>query len=117
MYKSSAFKHAYLQALAVSSVKVSCESVLESFVSKYENHFDSRRNLSEEGAKEEFEIAMNGPCPHKSDSVIFEAMQNYWRSQNSPWHFYKTTVLEDVSCKSVVVDRLCNESSKFLSQE
>ena len=33
-----------MQALAVSSVKVSCESVLESFVSKYENHFDERRN-------------------------------------------------------------------------
>ena len=39
-----------LQALAVSSVKVLCESVLESFVSKYESHFDVRRNMSEEGA-------------------------------------------------------------------
>ena len=111
------FKYAYLQALAVSSVKVSCESVLESFVSKYENHFDSRRNLEEKGANEEFEIAMNGPCLAKSDSVIYEAMQSYWNSQSSPWHFYKTTVLEGVSSKSVVVDRLCKESSKFLSQE
>ena len=33
-----------LQALAVCSVKVSCESILESFVSVYENHFDKRRN-------------------------------------------------------------------------
>ena len=39
-----------LQALAVSSVKVLCESVLESFFSKYESHFDVRRNMSEEGA-------------------------------------------------------------------
>ena len=49
-----------MQALAVSSVKVSCESVLESFVSKYENHFDQRRNMSEDGANEEFEISING---------------------------------------------------------
>ena len=33
-----------LQAIAVSSVKHSCESMLESLVSKFENHFDSRRN-------------------------------------------------------------------------
>ena len=29
-----------IQAIAVSSVKHSCESVLELFVSRYENHFD-----------------------------------------------------------------------------
>ena len=37
-----------LQAVAVCSVKHSCESVLESFVSRYENHFDSRRNTEED---------------------------------------------------------------------
>ena len=31
-----------MQALATSAVKHSCESVLESFVSRYENHFDAR---------------------------------------------------------------------------
>ena len=51
-----------MQALAVSSVKVSCESVSESFVSKYECHFDERRNMSEEGANEEFEISIKGEC-------------------------------------------------------
>ena len=34
-----------LQTMAVASVKHSCESILESFVSKYENHFDIRRML------------------------------------------------------------------------
>ena len=31
-------------------VKHSCESVLESFVSRYENHFDFRRSVDEETA-------------------------------------------------------------------
>ena len=36
-----------MQTIAVFAVKYRCESVLESFVSKYENHFDSRRNTEE----------------------------------------------------------------------
>ena len=39
----------------------SSESVLESFVSRYENHFDARRSTNEETANEEFEIPVNGP--------------------------------------------------------
>ena len=42
-----------LQAMAVASVNHSCESILESFVSRYENHFDMRRNVDEETANEE----------------------------------------------------------------
>ena len=45
-----------MQALVVCSVKHSCESVLESFVSMYENHFDVRRNTEEDATNEEFEI-------------------------------------------------------------
>ena len=55
-----------LQTMAVASVKHSCESILESFVSKYENHFDIR-NVNEESANEEFEIAVNGPNLAHSD--------------------------------------------------
>ena len=61
-----------MQAFTVSSVKVSCESFLESFVSRYENHFDVRRNISEDGANEEFEVAINGPNLANSDSIIRE---------------------------------------------
>ena len=67
-----------LQAIAVASVKHSCESVLESFVSEYENHFDERRNVDENTANEEFEIAVNGPNLAHADSVIMEAMDLYW---------------------------------------
>ena len=53
----------------VSCVKQSCESVLESFVSRYENHFDLRRTMNEESVNEEFEIAMNGPNLGNCDKV------------------------------------------------
>ena len=78
-----------LQTMAVASVKHSCESILESFVSKYENHFHIRRNVNEESFNKEFEIAVNGPNLAHSDSVIIEAMNLYWKGK--PWHFFKTT--------------------------
>ena len=81
-----------LHAMAVASVKHSCESILESFVSEYENHFDERRNVDEETANEEFEIAVNGPNLAHADSVILEAMELYW--QGNPWHFYRSSPLE-----------------------
>ena len=54
-----------MQAISVCCVKVSCESVLESLVSVFENHFDPRRNMkeestTEESTTEEFVIAVNG---------------------------------------------------------
>ena len=41
-----------MQALVVCSVKHSCESVHESFVSMYENYIDSRRNTEENATNE-----------------------------------------------------------------
>ena len=87
-----------MQAIAVCSVKHSCESVLESFVSRYENHFDSRRSTDEETSNQEFEIAVNGPSLAHCDTVVREAMDHYWRGKSKDgvgeWHFYKTSVLE-----------------------
>ena len=67
-----------LHFMAVASIKQSFENILESFVPKYENHFDARRNVEEEAANEEFEIAVNGPNLAHSDSVIIEAMNLLW---------------------------------------
>ena len=83
-----------MQAIAVSAVKHSCESVLESFVSRYENHFDARRSTNEETANQEFEIAVNGPSLAHCDGVVTEAMNKYWRSRGGQWHFYRVSVLE-----------------------
>ena len=48
-------------SLAVAAVKHSCVSILESFVSKYENHFDECRNADETTANEKFTIVVKGP--------------------------------------------------------
>ena len=79
-------------------MKHSCESVLESFVSKYENHFDQRRNTDEETINQEFEISNNGSSLALCDTVVEEAMDAYWRSKSkdglAEWHFYRTSVVE-----------------------
>ena len=86
-----------MDALAISAVKHSCESVLESFVSRYEIHFDMRRRTDEESTNEEFEIAVNGPNLANRDSVISEAMHSYWVSRGGSWHFVRKTVVEKLS--------------------
>ena len=100
-----------LQAVAVCAVKHSCESVLESFVSRYENHFDSRRNTEEDATNEEFEVAVNGPNLANSASVVKEAMDLYWSSRGGFWHFYRRTVIEKLKVfkgDSEVMNRLMN---------
>ena len=74
----------------IAAVKHSCESILESFVSEYENHFDECRNVNENKANEESTIAVNGPNLAHADSVILQAMDFYW--QGKPWHFYIPSV-------------------------
>ena len=66
-----------MQAIAVSSVKQSCESVLESMVSKYENYFSFNRNMSEDKVNDEFFVAVNGPSLGHCDSVIEKSMKSY----------------------------------------
>ena len=66
-----------MQPIAVLAVKQSCESVLESFVSKYENHFDSNRNLAEDKVNDKFFVAINGPNLSHCDSVVEKAMDRY----------------------------------------
>ena len=66
----------------------------ESFVSRYENHFDARRSTNEETANEEFEIAANGRNLANCDGIVTEAMHNYWRSRGGHWHFFRVSVLD-----------------------
>ena len=66
-----------LHAIYVASVKLSCESILESFVAQYENHFDEHHNVSEETGNEEFLIARNEPNIAYAYGVITEALDMY----------------------------------------
>ena len=70
-------------------MKHNCESVLESFVSKYENHFDQRRNTDEDTSSQEFEISINGSNFAHCDTVVEETMDASLRSD-----FYRTSVVE-----------------------
>ena len=103
-------------------MKHSCESVLESFVSRYENHFDSRRSTDEETSNEEFEIAVNGPSLAYCDGIVQEAMDKYWKDKSKDgkvagdWHFYKKSVLEKLSSlenNSVVLTRMMKQKSNL----
>ena len=77
-------------------MKHSCESVLESFVSRYENHFDVRRSVDEETA--EFVITVNNsPNLANCDGVVREAMVDYFKAKGSgSWHFARISVLEEL---------------------
>ena len=102
-----------MHSLAVSCVKVSCESVLESFVSQYEHHFGIRRTMDEESANEEFNICSNGPELANSDSVIKDALDSYWAGKS--WHFYRSYVdkskLNTYVEGSKVLDKLSGRKS------
>ena len=64
------------------SVKHNCESVLEYFVSRHENHFDARRSTDEETSNQEFEITVNGLSLAHCDIVGMEVMDLYWRKKS-----------------------------------
>ena len=79
-------------------------------------NFDARRNMNEESTTQEFMIAINGPNLAHADAVIKEAMNSYWRSKGSTWHFFRTTVLEQLkehAGGSQVLNRLLKQPSKL----
>ena len=60
--------------VSISTVKVSVESVVESLVSRYENHFISSRQMSEDHALEEINITENEPLLHHADLLLKRAV-------------------------------------------
>ena len=106
-----------LQCICTASVKISVESVVESLVSRYENHFDSSRQLKEERALDEMEIAENGPELVKADIVLAAAMNQYWKDKSPKdpsWHFcHKFSDIRTYTGESKVVKRLLSTESKL----
>ena len=106
-----------LQCICTAAVKISVESVVESLVSRYENHFDASRQLKEDRALDEMEIAENGPEVVKADAVLSGAMNKYWaeKSPKDPsWHFcHKTQDVRTYAGESKVVKRLLSVESKL----
>ena len=89
-------------------------------MSRYENHFDARRSTDEETSNQEFEIAVNGPSLARCDTVVREAMDNYWREKSHDgvgvWHFFRTSVMEKLPKyeeNSEVLDRMLGRKNKL----
>jgi hypothetical protein len=68
---------------AAAAVKLSVESHVESLVSRYEKHLKVDRQMDEERAEEEMEIAENGPIPAKADKIVKKAMDKHWKANGS----------------------------------
>ena len=78
-----------IQSICAAAVKISVESDVESLVSRYEKHLKIDRQMKEENAEEEMEIAENGPLLIHADRILKRAMDNYWKDVNQigEWHF------------------------------
>ena len=65
-------------------------------VSRYEKHFDSSRQPTEQHSLDEMIIAEKGPPLHHADEIHEKAMNQYWRVANraGKWHFLRRT--EDI---------------------
>ena len=105
-----------LQSIATSAVKISVESVVESLVSRYESHFDAKRQLKEINALDEMEISENGPDLVHADKILTSAMSKYWqdKSNDGVWHFcHKSDDIRTYNKNSKVVDKALNSKPKF----
>ena len=105
-----------LQSVVTAAVKISVESVVESLVSRYETHFDKKRQLQETHALEEMEIAENGPHLVHADKILKTAMNKYWaeNSTDGVWHFcHKSSDIRTYSNHSKVVQKFLNAKPKF----
>ena len=71
------------------------------------------RNVNEDTSNEEFTIVCNVPNLTNCDGVVKEAMDDYWRSKGSGWHFLRTSVLEQLTNEkeSTVLKRLMTEKN------
>ena len=105
-----------LHSITTAAVKTSVESVVESLVSRYETHFDAKRQLKEVHALDEMIIAENGPNLVHADKLLTSAMDKYWKekSQDGSWHFcHRSEDIRTFSNNSKVVQKLLNVKSKF----
>ena len=70
-----------LHIASTAAMKSSCEAIIESYVSQYEYTANSRKNFSEEGINETFNIVKNGPPINKCDKVVNIALKDYFKGR------------------------------------
>ena len=103
-----------IQVICAAAIKISVESDVESLVSRYEKHFKADRQLGEENAEFEMEIAENGPLLIHADSIFKKAMNSYWKNESvsGKWHFMKQSSQSLIS-QSQTISRLKSQKSKL----
>lgn len=103
-----------VQCILSAAVKISVESDVESLVSVYEKHLKIDRQMDEENAEHEMEIAENGPLLQNADKILKAAMDSYWKesTKNGLWHFVSKQGELSLT-RSKVLDRLNKQCSKF----
>ena len=79
----------------------SIESYIESFVSVYEHHFYSCRNLAEDTMNHEFVIAQNGPSIYDCDRVLVKALNKYFDS--TTWKELITRKISFLLCDLILI--------------
>ena len=103
-----------VHCICVASVKISVETVVESLVSRYESHFTSSWQGTEEQALEEMIIAENGPC---YNTILEKAMEHFWknREKDGKWHFIRRSqnIRSYMGDSSKVVGRMFDNISKL----
>ena len=78
-----------LYVISVAATKSTTESVIEAYVSQYEYGSNSRKNFSEVGISDTFEIQKDGPLVSRSDQLVRTALDKYFREKKTKgWHFF-----------------------------
>ena len=98
-----------LHICGYSSLKSSCESILESFVSEYEYANDPRKNFHEESITDVYEICHNGPIMSKCEKIVDMALKSYAKDKKK-LHF----VTAKSFSKSEVIQRMEKETSGLI---
>ena len=99
-----------LHIMGYSSLKSSCESILETFVSEYEYASDPRKNFHEDSINDVYVICKNGPLVSKCEKVIDMALTAYGKDHKRPLHFVTAKTFQ----KSEVIMRMEKESSGLI---
>ena len=81
--------------ISAALVKVSVESVLESYVSIYENHFYKERNIGEDNALHKLKVSINDPNLALCNAVVKSAMRSYWSTKKVSWPPAETWSFKD----------------------
>ena len=100
-----------LQAIVVASIKISVESIAESFIGEYNRRNDKLRTLSEDAAEFDMEIAKNGPVMAECDSVVKECLDIYFntKTKSNKWNFITRSGAVELVGKRV--SKILGESS------